>query len=102
MMGFIGGHEARVWERRPAGERRDAVLQQFAHFFGDEALSPTEVVEFNWSAEVWNRGCPVAVLGPGPLGGHGDIHLLGRLHGRSRALGQTGRIRSTRSALDGG
>ena len=67
MMGFIGGHEARVWERRPAGERRDAVLQQFAHFFGDEALSPTEVVEFNWSAEVWNRGCPVAVLGPGTL-----------------------------------
>jgi monoamine oxidase len=67
MMGFIGGHEARVWERRPAVERRDAVLQQFAHFFGDEALSPTEVVEFNWSAEVWNRGCPVAVPGPGTL-----------------------------------
>ena len=67
MMGFIGGHEGRVWERRSAGERRDAVLQQFAHFFGDEALSPTEVVEFNWSAEVWNRGCPVAVLGPGTL-----------------------------------
>ena len=67
MMGFIGGHEARVWERRSAGEPREAVLQQFAHFFGDEALSPTEVVEFNWSAEVWNRGCPVAVLGPGTL-----------------------------------
>jgi len=67
MMGFIGGHEARVWQGRPLAERRDAVLQQFAHFFGDEALSPTEVVEFNWSAEVWNRGCPVAVLGPGTL-----------------------------------
>lgn len=67
MMGFIGGHEARVWERRSATGRRDAVLQQFAHFFGDEALSPTEVVEFNWSAEVWNRGCPVAVVGPGTL-----------------------------------
>jgi monoamine oxidase len=67
MMGFIGGHEARAWERRPGAERRDAVLQQFAHFFGDEALSPSEVVEFNWSAEVWNRGCPVAVLGPGTL-----------------------------------
>ena len=55
-VGFIGGHQARVWERRSAGERCDAVRQQFAHFFGDEALSPTEVVEFNWSAEVWNRG----------------------------------------------
>jgi monoamine oxidase len=68
MMGFIGGHEARVWEQRSAADRRDAVLRQFAHFFfGDEALSPREVVEFNWSTEVWNRGCPVAVLGPGTL-----------------------------------
>ena len=67
MMGFIGGHEARVWEQRSEASRREAVLQQFAHFFGDEALSPREVVEFNWSTEVWNRGCPVAVLGPGTL-----------------------------------
>ena len=67
MMGFIGGHEAREWEQRSAASRRDAVLRQFAHFFGDQALSPREVVEFNWSTEVWNRGCPVAVLGPGTL-----------------------------------
>jgi monoamine oxidase len=67
MMGFIGGHEARVWEQRSSADRRDAVLRQFAHFFGDEALSPREVVEFNWSTEVWNRGCPVAVLAPGTL-----------------------------------
>jgi monoamine oxidase len=67
MMGFIGGHEARVWEQRPEGSRRDRVLRQFAHFFGDEALAPREAVEFNWSTEVWSRGCPVAVLGPGTL-----------------------------------
>jgi monoamine oxidase len=29
--------------------------------------SSREVVEFNWSTEVWNRGCPVAVLAPGTL-----------------------------------
>jgi monoamine oxidase len=67
MMGFIGGHEARDWEQRSVASRRDAVLRQFAHFFGDQALAPREVVEFNWSTEVWNRGCPVAVLGPGTL-----------------------------------
>jgi monoamine oxidase len=67
MMGFIGGREARTWEQRSAASRRDAVLRQFAHFFGDEALAPREVVEFNWSTEVWSRGCPVAVLGPGTL-----------------------------------
>ena len=67
MMGFIGGHEARVWERRSEAERRDAVIEQFRHFFGNEARRYSEVVEFNWSTEVWNRGCPVAVLGPGTL-----------------------------------
>jgi monoamine oxidase len=82
MMGFIGGHEARVWEERSAADRRDAVLRQFAHFFGDEALSPREVVEFNWSTEVWNRGCPVAVLGPGTLLDFGAAlrQPVGRIH----------------------
>ena len=67
MMGFIGGHEARVWQNRPADERRTAALRNLADYFGDEALNPRQVVEFNWSTEVWNRGCPVAVLGPGTL-----------------------------------
>jgi monoamine oxidase len=82
MMGFIGGHEARVWEDRSAKARRDAVLDQFAHFFGEEARSPWEVVEFNWSTEVWNRGCPVAVLGPGTLIDFGSElrKPVGRIH----------------------
>jgi monoamine oxidase len=67
LMGFIGGHDARVWEDRPASELQDAALQNLANYFGSEALSPTGVVTFNWSTEVWNRGCPVAVLSPGVL-----------------------------------
>jgi monoamine oxidase len=67
MMGFIGGHDARVWEDRPASELRDAALQNLANYFGTEALSPNQVLTFNWSTEVWNRGCPVAVLAPGTL-----------------------------------
>ncbi len=67
MMGFIGGHEARVWEQRSAEDLRAAALQNLADFFGPEALSPRSVLTFNWSAEVWNRGCPVAVLAPGTL-----------------------------------
>jgi monoamine oxidase len=82
MMGFIGGHDARVWEDRPASERRDAVLQNFANYFGNEALNPRQVVEFNWSTEVWNRGCPVAVLGPGTLIDFGSALRtpVGRVH----------------------
>jgi len=67
MMGFIGGHEARVWENRSDDERRAAALQNLANYFGNEALNPSGIVEFNWSAEPWNRGCPVAVLAPGTL-----------------------------------
>ncbi|HYR96076.1 MAG TPA: flavin monoamine oxidase family protein [Candidatus Binatus sp.] len=82
LMGFIGGHEARVWEDRPADERRAAVLQNFAVYFGIEALTPRQTVEFNWSAEVWNRGCPVAVLGPGTLIDFGAALRtpVGRIH----------------------
>jgi monoamine oxidase len=67
MMGFIGGHEARLWQERPASERRTAALQNLATYFGNAALNPREIIEFNWASEVWNRGCPVAVLGPGTL-----------------------------------
>jgi monoamine oxidase len=67
LMGFIGGHDARIWQERPAAELRDAALQNFANYFGSEALSPQRVLTFNWSTEVWNRGCPVAILAPGTL-----------------------------------
>ena len=82
LMGFIGGHEARVWENRTDQERRTAALQNLATYFGNEALTPAEVVEFNWSAEAWNRGCPVAVLGPGTLLDFGTALRapVGRIH----------------------
>jgi monoamine oxidase len=67
MMGFVGGHEARVWQDADPAALRDAVLQQLAQFFGNAALSPIDTVQFSWAGEEWNRGCPVAVLGPGTL-----------------------------------
>ena len=82
LMGFIGGHEARVWENKSASERQAAALQNLANYFGSQALSPIEVVEFNWSEEAWNRGCPVAVLGPGTLVDFGSALRtpVGRIH----------------------
>jgi monoamine oxidase len=82
LLGFIGGHEARTWQDRPAEERRAAALQNLANFFGSQALNPSEIVEFNWSAEKWNRGCPVAVLGPGTLVDFGAALRapVGRIH----------------------
>jgi monoamine oxidase len=82
LMGFIGGHEARIWGDRPANERRAAVLQNLAAYFGSQASSPREIVEFNWSTETWNRGCPVALVGPGTLIDFGAALRVpvGRIH----------------------
>ena len=67
LLGFIGGHDARIWSQRPAAERRAAVLQNFADYFGDEAKNPVDYTEMHWSAEEFNRGCPVCLFGPGAL-----------------------------------
>jgi monoamine oxidase len=82
LMGFIGGHDARVWGDRPVSERRTAVLQNLAAYFGSQASSPREIVEFNWSTETWNRGCPVALVGPGTLIDFGAALRVpvGRIH----------------------
>ena len=82
MMGFIGGHEARVWARRPEAERRKASLDQFVEFFGPEAANPKQVIEHDWAAERWNRGCPVTIMGPGTLYDFGEALRppFGRIH----------------------
>ena len=82
MMGFVGGAEAREWQQRSEDELRTAVLDQYAHFFGEEARSPREVVQFNWTTEAWSAGCPVAVLGPRTLVDFGSAlrEPVGRIH----------------------
>ncbi|MBI3767578.1 MAG: flavin monoamine oxidase family protein [Deltaproteobacteria bacterium] len=82
MMGFIGGHEARAWEDRSPQDLQTAALQNLATYFGNEALTPSDIVTINWSAETWNRGCPVAVLGPGTLLDFGAALRVpvGRIH----------------------
>jgi monoamine oxidase len=82
MMGFVGGKEAREWQQRPEGELRAAALDQFAQFFGEEARHPRDFVQFSWTSEVWNRGCPVAVLGPRTLVDFGTAlrEPVGRIH----------------------
>src|SRR4051794_40510937 len=84
LMGFIGGHEARTLAQKPAAEQQAAALGSFARYFGDQTKSPRDYVQFNWSEEIWNRGCPVSVLAPGTLLDFGEALR------RSRA-GSTGR-----------
>ena len=82
LLGFIEGHDARVWTRRSAEDRRAAVLRNFADYFGPEALKPVKYVEMNWETEQWTRGCYVGYTPPGVLLDYGEAIRapVGRIH----------------------
>src|SRR4051794_41153207 len=82
LMGFIGGTEARQLTQKSPADQQAAALGSFAKYFGDQARSPRDYVQFNWTTETWNRGCPVAVLAPGTLLDFGEAirRPEGRIH----------------------
>jgi monoamine oxidase len=82
MLGFIEGHHARVWARRPADARRVAVLGNFASYFGERMRAPRDYLEMDWSAEQWTRGCYVGFTAPGVLLDYGEAirEPVGRIH----------------------
>ncbi len=82
LLGFIGGHEGRVWGRRSKRDRRKAVLDQLVEYFGSAARNPIRYHEAHWSQAAWSRGCPVALFGPGTLFDYGRAlrKPVGRIH----------------------
>lgn len=85
LIGLICGADARRWSPRPAGERRAAVLDQLAGYYGDKARNPEHFVEKDWSVDPWSRGgygmhFPPGVLtqfGPAAWDPVGPIHWAG-------------------------
>ena len=57
LLGFLEGRQARELGRRPASERRAAVVDCFARMFGPRAAKPAAYVERLWAEEEWSRGC---------------------------------------------
>lgn len=82
LMGFLEGGEARVWARRSEGERREAVLDCLARYFGEKARSPVEYVERDWMDEEYTRGCYGAHFTPGVWTSYGPAlrEPVGRIH----------------------
>ncbi len=82
LLGFIEGHDARVYGPMDAGSRRQAVLESFTRYFGPQAASPRDYIEMNWSAEPWTRGCYVGFTPPGVLLDYGSAIRapVGRIH----------------------
>jgi monoamine oxidase len=82
LFGFVGGDEARRFMRMSDAERRSAVLGNFVNYFGGEARNATAYYETNWPGEVWSRGGPVGIGGPGTLLDYGPALRtpFGRIH----------------------
>jgi monoamine oxidase len=82
LLGFIEGAAARVYTQKPAAERRAAVLNNFATYFGDAALKPNAYYEMNWSTDPWTRGCYTGFTPPGVLLDYGAAlrQPSGRIH----------------------
>jgi len=82
LLGFIGGTDARGWYGLSAEQRRQAVLDNLANYFGAQARNPLEYVENRWADERFSRGDPVAGLPPGVLLDFGTALRapVGRIH----------------------
>lgn len=66
LFGLIESDPAREWGPRPAAERRAAVLDAFATYFGPQALTPIDYIEYDWAASPWVRGGAAASFAPAP------------------------------------
>ena len=82
VFGFVGGDSARTYNRLSVDDRRKRVVDQYVQFFGPQAGSPTQVLESNWTAETWSRGCPVGIYSPNVLSQYGPALRapVGRIH----------------------
>jgi monoamine oxidase len=71
LLGFVEGHDARVFSTLSAAERRARALKSFTRYFGPQAAKPKSYIEMNWSNERWTRGCYVGYTPPGVLTEYG-------------------------------
>ena len=82
LVGFLEGRHADIASGLTPEERRTRILDDLAGYFGPRARSPIEVLELDWAAEEFSRGCYGAFATPGTLTRFGP-HLrrpIGPLH----------------------
>jgi monoamine oxidase len=77
---FITGRAVERYGRMELGARRAAVRESLTRMFGPPAADWTAYAECDWTTELYSRGGPVGLMGPGTLGRYG--HVLRRPEGR--------------------
>ncbi len=82
LLAFVGGSTWATYGTMALAARRRAVLEGFAAIVGDEALTPVEYVEHDWTRERWTQGSPIALQVPGAITAYGATIRtpFGRVH----------------------
>eukprot|EP01119_Soliformovum_irregulare_P001138 TRINITY_DN10858_c0_g1_i1.p1 TRINITY_DN10858_c0_g1~~TRINITY_DN10858_c0_g1_i1.p1 ORF type:complete len:512 (-),score=125.30 TRINITY_DN10858_c0_g1_i1:48-1583(-) len=82
LVGFIAGNAARHWSTATPEARRQAVLECFAKFFGEEALHPIHYIDKDWCSDPWSGGAYMGIAPPGVLTSVGSAlrQPVGRIH----------------------
>ena len=80
--GYAAGPRARALAALGETERRDVFVRTLTRRLGPAAASPVEVLELNWAAEQWTRGCSMGHFPTGVLTQYGRRlrEPVGRLH----------------------
>jgi monoamine oxidase len=82
VLGFVGGRFAKTFRALDPAARKQALVDQFAAAFGEEARGDSEYFDMDWTAEPWTRGCPTGSMAPGVMSRFG-AHIrppIGRIH----------------------
>ncbi|WP_077489873.1 flavin monoamine oxidase family protein [Sinomonas mesophila] len=82
LVGFLEGAHARTASLMGADERRELVIAALVKYFGPKAANPFDIVEQDWTAEEFTRGCYGGRLGAGVWTQYGRALAVpvGRIH----------------------
>jgi monoamine oxidase len=108
LVGFLEGAHARTASLMSTEERRELAIAALVKYFGPKAAHPFDVVEQDWTAEEFTRGCYGGRLGAGAWTQYGTALSapVGRIHWAGAETSTVwngymdGAIRSGRRAAD--
>jgi monoamine oxidase len=80
--GYCAGPRARQLAELPEAERHRAFVTMLTTRLGPQAAQPLEIMEQNWAAEPWTRGCSMGHFPTGVLTQYGRRlrEPVGRIH----------------------
>ena len=82
ILGFVGGRFAKTFRALGAAARKQAIVDEFAAAFGEDARGDSEYFDMDWTAETYTRGCPTGSFAPGVMSKLGALIRppVGRIH----------------------